>query len=343
MRGSKTLKIVVDGYGSYLGRENGSLIIRNKECEEKRYPLFENEIGEIQVKSGNTISSGALATCGFWGINVLIVTQKGHAVAVLKSLDDDSHVKTRIAQYESLKTDKCLEVAKSIVLAKMEGHNQVLKKYGLRRLDYSHFERVKTIEEPDIIRLRQKLTQIEARAAMLYFCEIYKLFPELIRPIRRSTFKAYDGINNLFNLSYEMLKWKVHIALLKAKLEPYLGFLHSMQHGKPSLVCDFEELYRYLIDDFVIQYCRDLKKRDFIFKTEKHSDKKGKREYLNDFKTRRFTEKLNEYFKNAIIIPRIKIGAKQEIETLISEEALLFAKYLREEKTHWIPRIAELR
>ena len=27
--------------------------------------------------------------------------------------------------------------------------------------------------------------------------------------------------------------------MLIAKLEPYLGFLHSEQHGKPSLVCDF--------------------------------------------------------------------------------------------------------
>jgi CRISPR/Cas system-associated endonuclease Cas1 len=32
-----------------------------------------------------------------------------------------------------------------------------------------------------------------------------------------------------------------------------LGFLHSIQHGKPSLVSDFQELYRYLIDDFLIE------------------------------------------------------------------------------------------
>jgi CRISPR/Cas system-associated endonuclease Cas1 len=55
----------------------------------------------------------------------------------------------------------------------------------------------------------------------------------------------------------------VHRTLVNAKLEPYLGFLHSLQVGKPSLVCDFEELYRYLMDDFVIQYCQDLRKRDF--------------------------------------------------------------------------------
>ena len=59
-----------------------------------------------------------------------------------------------------------------------------------------------------------------------------------------------------------MLKCRVHKALLKAKkLEPYLGFLHSVQFGKPSLVCDFQELYRYLIDDYLIERCHTLRKK----------------------------------------------------------------------------------
>ena len=39
-------------------------------------------------------------------------------------------------------------------------------------------------------------------------------------------------------------------------------------------------------------------------------------------------------------IPRIRRGEHQEIETLISEEALLLAKFLRNEKEEWKPRIA---
>jgi hypothetical protein len=50
-------------------------------------------------------------------------------------------------------------------------------------------------------------------------------------------------------------------------------------------------------------------------------------------------DKLDAYFKSKIEIPRIRRGESQEIETLISEEALLFAKYLRGEKKKWIPRI----
>jgi CRISPR-associated protein Cas1 len=151
-------------------------------------------------------------------------------------------------------------------------------------------------------------------------------------------------VNNIFNLAYEILAWKVHRALINAKLEPYLGFLHSLQFGKPSLVCDFEELYRYLIDDFVIQYALSLKETDFVLKEEAFSsNRKGKRQYLNGAKNGEFLKKLNLYFKSKTEIPRIKVGKKQEIETLIAEEALLFAKHLRGEKTHWEPRIAELR
>lgn len=58
------------------------------------------------------------------------------------------------------------------------------------------------------------------------FNQIFSLFSEKIRPKGRRTFKAYDGTNNLFNLAYEILSWKVHRALIKTKLEPYLGFLH---------------------------------------------------------------------------------------------------------------------
>jgi len=68
-------------------------------------------------------------------------------------------------------------------------------------------------------------------------------------------------------------------------------------------------------------------------------NKMGKREYLNDFKTRDFTKSLNLYFEEKVEVPRIRVGKHQTIETLINEEALLFAKYLRDERETWIPRI----
>ena len=99
------------------------------------------------------------------------------------------------------------------------------------------------------------------------------------------------------------------------------------------------EIYRYLIDDFLIDYCRKLRPKDFIVKTENISRKKmGKRVYLNDQLTRKLMTKLEGYFESTVEISRIKIGNKQTLETLINEEALLFAKYLRKDCEKWLPR-----
>jgi len=38
-------------------------------------------------------------------------------------------------------------------------------------------------------------------------------------------------------------------------------------------------------------------------------------------------------------VPRMRIGKKQTVETLINEEALLLAKFLRDERDTWRPRI----
>ena len=86
-----------------------------------------------------------------------------------------------------------------------------------------------------------------------------------------------------------------------------------------------------------------IAKRDFEFKTEKRSNLKAKRQYLKDDLANEFTNKLNNYFLSKVEMPRIKVGSQQEIETLINEEALLFAKYLRGERPTWIPRIAVLK
>ena len=222
---------------------------------------------------------------------------------MLKNLDDDSHVKTRISQYEALKNGKGIDIAKQIVIAKILGQNQLLKKYGLRQHDVMRAKEV--IDEvgiTDLPLLRNKLTNIEGRFTRGYFEQIFQLFPCELRPDKRRGFQAYDGINNLFSLGYELLFWKCYRALSKAHLETHLGFVHVLKWARPSLVCDFQEIYRYLIDDFIIQYCRILKRKNFIVKSEDLSARrKGKREYLDDLQTNSFVKELNQYFQKKLL------------------------------------------
>ena len=335
----KTVKIVLDSFGSFLGMEKGCIILRDKKGNTKRYPLFEAEIGEVVLKSGNLVSTGVLSALGFWEIDVLITTRNGYPIAMLKNLEDDAHVKTRICQYEALKNGKALYVAKQLVIGKVEGHNILLNKYGLRT-DFSVGRVVKSFKESDLKRLRRKLIALEGKHSGRYFEQIFQLFPRKIRPKNRKGFRAYDGLNNTFNLAYTLLFWKCYRALIKAHLEPYLGFLHYLAPYRPSLVCDFVELYRHLVDNFLIEYCKNLKPKDFKAKAEMWNKKKGKRIYLKKSLTNDMTNKLHEYFMRKVRVPRIKRGEKQELETLINEEALLLAKYLRDEREEWNPRVA---
>jgi CRISPR-associated protein Cas1 len=341
---TRTAKIFLDDCGSFLGRGEGCLIVRDKKGKVEKYPLFENEVGEVHIRIGNSVSSAALATCAFWNIDLLILTQRGNPVAYLRSLDDDSHVKTRIAQYEAHKSNKGVAIAKQIVLGKIEGQNRILRKYGFRQHDMMQIkDKAAGVESVDLKIVRNRLLAIEGHATEKYFNQVFQLLPTAIGIERRRTFKAFDGINNTLNLAYTVLKWKVHRAIIRAKLEPYLGFLHSEQFGKPSLVCDLMELYRYLVDDFVMQYCMSLKKKDFALKHEDYSsNRKGERQYLSKPLAKDMMNRLNSFFESIVEVPRIKHGDKQTVETLINEEVLLFAQYLRNEKQAWIPRTASL-
>jgi CRISPR-associated protein Cas1 len=328
-RNSRTLKIELSEYGSYLGRDEGCFKLKNKNGEIQHYPHFEKQIGECVLKSGSYVSTDALIDLALWNIDTFIMTKRNRVVAVLKNLEDDSHVKTRVSQYQALENGKAVKIAKQIIKSKIEGQNKVLAKYGLRLLDSN----IGDTEN------RKRLLAVESKSARLYFSQIFKLFPESIRPENRKTYKAYDGLNNVFNFGYYVLRIRVHKALLKAKLEPYLGFLHSTQFGKPSLVCDFQELYRYLIDDFLIERRKKFHKKDFVVVTDFMMRlKMGKRIHLCEYETDNLAEGLNSLFESEVDIPRIRYGKKQTLDTLINEEALLLAKFLRSEIQEWNPR-----
>lgn len=52
-------------------------------------------------------------------------------------------------------------------------------------------------------------------------------------------------------------------------------------------------------------------------------------------KTKDFMDQLNAFFGSFVEIPRIKVSERETIKTLINEEALLLAKFIRNEKENW--------
>ena len=76
--------------------------------------------------------------------------------------------------------------------------------------------------------------------------------------------------DEMFNESYSMTLNYIIVALEKAGLDPFLGFLHSVKYGREALALDLLEEFRQgFCDKFVIKMInrREVKKSDF-FKSE---------------------------------------------------------------------------
>jgi len=93
----------------------------------------------------------------------------------------------------------------------------------------------------------------------------------------------------------------------------------------------------------VINFSQGLSPKDFVSKDESVlRNRRGKRQYRIDSKTRDMMRELDEVFMSRVEIPAMRHGKTQVIETLITEETLLLANYLRNENTEWTSRIASL-
>jgi hypothetical protein len=87
-------------------------------------------------------------------------------------------------------------------------------------------------------------------------------------------------------------------------------------------------------------YAFVVTQKNFMLVTNFMMDlKMRKKIHLKEYETDSLAEDLNKFFDSVVNVERIRVGNWQTINTLISEEALLFAKYWRKEKSVWMPRI----
>lgn len=326
--------IVLSEFGKYLGTKNFDFIINNG--KEKTHSKAFHSVNEIKLCSGNTISTKALAWASIYGIKCLVTAQSGRPLGVLLPLNYDSHVKTRIKQYEAYSNVKGVTIAKKIIKAKIEAQASLLKKHHVdcdNKMKASLWK-LEKLEANSIEKIRTRIHGIEGRFGRFYFRELMNLFPKEFRTEVRHSYKAVDMTNNLFNLSYEVLKWEVYKSIINAHLDPFLGFVHSIQHGKPSLVCDLQEAYRPLIEHFLVQHAKKLEKGDFeaIYRSKKP------RIFLKHKESSKLILELNSFLDTTVSKQRTrKFGKYSKIRTVIREDIEKLSQFLIEKKQDWHP------
>jgi CRISPR-associated protein Cas1 len=115
----------------------------------------------------------------------------------------------------------------------------------------------------------------EGRGSALYF----EAFPsgfidnrEFTKRVRRP---PTDPVNAILSLLYTFLMNRVYAAVRVAGLDPYPGFLHSIDYGRYSLVLDLMEEFRPIIADSLtlsLFNLHILKKGDFYMEKPANAD-----------------------------------------------------------------------
>lgn len=325
------MKIILRDFGHFLGITEESFKIMKNGNPIKEIPF--HDTNEIFISTKNSVSVDALAWASLYNVDVVISLHNGKPLAVLHSIKDMTNVKTRLNQFRAYESMKGLKIAKSVLIQKVKNENNLLKHYGLKSYEKTlkspNLQDIKNVKAEKITQnVRLKLNRIEENFSKYFYGQIFSILPKWIRPKKRIHRNAIESGNNLLNLSFEVLNWKVMKAILKSKLEPYLGFLHSIQYAKPSLVCDLVEPFRPYIIHFLINYSKTLNSKDFI----KTYLIKGKypRYFLKHETAWNLIENLNkQLFESYIPMQRNrKHGKRMVFETFIDEYVSSVAKFI---------------
>ncbi len=84
----------------------------------------------------------------------------------------------------------------------------------------------------------------------------------------RQYYPPPDPFNALLSFGYTLLQKDMETVAQRVGLDPYIGCLHALEYGRPSLVLDLMEEFRPLVVDYAMLHLamgRKLQPKDFTF------------------------------------------------------------------------------
>ena len=154
-----------------------------------------------------------------------------------------------------------LDIARHVVAGKLHNQQALLRTWavqapasvqgqvqravaGIGRM----LERALTTPSPDSLR------GFEGKAGADYWAAFRALLAEDWGFRSRQYFPPPDPVNALLSFGYALLLKDVTAAVQLVGLDPYLGFLHTIDYGRPSLALDMMEEFRpVLVDPLVLE------------------------------------------------------------------------------------------
>ncbi len=279
-------------------------------------------------------------------IETVFITPTGRFRARL-TLDEHRHVALRQAQYSNL-GDLSFRVntARIMVYGKINNSLKlIMRKNRERPRDElkvviaqlkALMERLESASDPGLV------SGIEGAAARCYF----NGFPHLIinddfEFRGRNRRPPKDPVNAMLSFVYTLLTNEVLSAINTVGLDPYLGALHEIAYGRPSLACDLVEEYRsFLGDRFVLSLInrRMVTSDDFVYQKkmqDSNDDPKALPVLMKPMISRTFIRTYEEMMNRRVFYPPSQ--KHLTYRGIIGQQVRYFAEYLQNPEQGYVP------
>lgn len=242
--------------GSILRKAGDRLLVEKEDEVMLDVPYHKLEtvllFGNVQV---TTQAMGELLEKG---VNLSLFSRQGQYRGSLAP-PRGKNIDLRIAQFEAFRDHaRALTIARAVVAAKIANGVAVLELYRRHaegvaaEFDERRAALAAQVEScaqsGDIAALDGK----EGSAAREYFGLVMQFNRSEMTWPGRLKHPSTDPLNALLSLTYTLLMNEFAALLEGAGLDPYLGFLHQVDYGRPSLALDLVEPFRHPVADRLV-------------------------------------------------------------------------------------------
>lgn len=250
--------LYVDRRDAAIGYRDGAVEVRAAGARLSLTPMHGLE--RIVVAGTATVSTGLLAQCWERGVGFLLLS--GRRGAPTARLAGAPHGDATLRLSQALATRDRLfrrDAAAEIVSAKLAGQLRLLRRLAAGR----HGGRAMAGTAPATIaaalrRVREERTLdvdslrgLEGAAAAAYFPAFAAFFPPSLGFSRRVRRPATDPVNAALSLGYAIAGAEASRQAQHVGLDPAIGALHGLAHGREALALDLVEPARPRVDALV--------------------------------------------------------------------------------------------
>lgn len=265
--------LVINTYGAYLKKNGGCFLVKN---EDKVFEVSAKKVDGILITTSSYISTDALKFAIENNIDVVFLDKSGNPYGRVWHPKMGSTALIRRKQLEISETEEGLELAKELCVQKIQNQIDFIKRLkrtrsgkaeslegaakSLTEIKYKIASLIGMIDEK-----RGAIMAQEGAAGKIYFDTINHIMPDRFKFNGRSRDPSKDEFNAALNYGYGILYSLVEKACIIAGLDPYIGFLHTDNYNKKSLVFDLIEMFRIFVDETIVKLFsgRKLKKSCF--------------------------------------------------------------------------------